>query len=291
MSTPPIDLMSLLALLINLLVLVSIGTCGFLVWRALGQSPWPAAHSRNLMPWPGWLLPATVATWLSLSIFAMKPTPTTAAAADAVNAPIIHNSLMHLALFGFLIALIEAARHNANYYTTETTPTGQRNWTWAWRNSTSNAQSLTRQLLYGIVGFLACLLPTLIVFQATLPFRPENLMHPLLKLIGEDKTGQVLITVTISAVLVAPWVEELMFRVILQRTLLNHLSPSFSILLTALAFCTIHPSWQDAVGLAPLALVLGVTYHRTGSFLAVVVIHMLFNAFNILSMMIESAAV
>ena len=285
MSTPPIELISLLALLTNLLVLVSIGTCGFLVWRALGQSPWPAAHSRNLMPWPGWLLPATVATWLSLSIFAIKPTPTTSA--DAVNAPIIHNSLMHLALFGFLIALIETARHHANHDTTETTPTGHRNWTW--RNSTFNAQPLARQLLYGIVGFLACLLPTLIVFQATLPFRPEDLMHPLLKLISEDKTGQVLITVTISAVLVAPWVEELMFRVILQRTLLNHLSPSFSILLTALAFCAIHSSWQDAVGLAPLALVLGVTYHRTGSFLAVVVIHMLFNAYNILSMMIESA--
>ncbi len=286
MSTPPIDLMSLLALL----MLVSIGTCGFLVWRGLGQSPWPAAHSRNLMPWPGWLLPATVASWLSISILGMKPTPTASAGADAINAPIIHNSLMHLALFVFLIALIEAARHNANYYTTETTPTGQRHRTWAWRNSTSDAQPLTRQLLYGIVGFLACLVPTLIVFQATLPFRPENLMHPLLKLIGEDKTGQVLITVTISAVLVAPWVEELMFRVILQRTLLKGGSPSFSILLTALAFCAIHPSWQDAVGLAPLALVLGVTYHRTGSFLAVVVIHMLFNAFNILSMMIESAA-
>ena len=286
MSTPPIDLMSLLALL----MLVSIGTCGFLVWRAIGQSPWPAAHSRILMPWPGWLLPATVATWLSLSIFAMKPTPTTSAGADAASGPIIHNSLIHLVLFGLLIALIETARHNAKHDTTETTPTGQRNWTWAWRNSSFNAQPLTRQLLYGIVGFLACLLPTLIVFQATLPFRPENLMHPLLKLIGEDQTGQVLITVTISAVLVAPWVEELMFRVILQRTLLNHLSPSFSILLTALAFCAIHPSWQDAVGLAPLALVLGVTYHRTGSFLAVVVIHMLFNAYNILSMMIESAA-
>ncbi|MFP6702399.1 MAG: CPBP family intramembrane glutamic endopeptidase [Planctomycetaceae bacterium] len=289
MSTPPIDLMSMLAQLINLLVLVSIGTCGFLVWRGLGQSPWPAAHSRNLMPWPGWLLPATVASWLSISILGMKPTPTASAGADAINAPIIHNSLMHLALFVFLIALIEAARHNANYYTTETTDMANAH-SWSWRNSTSNAQPLARQLLYGIVGFLACLLPTLIVFQATLPFRPENLMHPLLKLIGEDKTGQVLITVTISAVLVAPWVEELMFRVILQRTLLNHLSPSCSILLTALAFCAIHPSWQDAVGLAPLALVLGVTYHRTGSFLAVVVIHMLFNAYNILSMMIESAA-
>ena len=93
---------------------------------------------------------------------------------------------------------------------------------------------------------------------------------------------------TISAVMVAPWVEEMAFRVIMQRTFLRHFSPSTSILLTAVAFCAIHPSWQDAVGLFPLALVLGVIYHRTGSFLAVVLIHMLFNAHNILSMTMES---
>ena len=92
---------------------------------------------------------------------------------------------------------------------------------------------------------------------------------------------------TISAVLVAPWAEEMAFRVIMQRSLLRIFSPSLSILLTAVAFCAIHPSWQDAVALLPLAIVLGVTYHRTGSYLAVVLIHMLFNAVNILSMMAE----
>ena len=39
--------------------------------------------------------------------------------------------------------------------------------------------------------------------------------------------------------------------------------------------------------IAALAIVLGVTYHRTGSYLAVVLIHMLFNAVNILTMMAE----
>ena len=132
-----------------------------------------------------------------------------------------------------------------------------------------------------------CLAPTLVVFTLTEPFRTDAELHPLLKLIGQDQTREVLLAVTISAVMVAPWVEEIAFRVIMQRGLLRHFSPSMSILLTAVAFCGIHGSWQDALGLFPLAIVLGVTYHRTGSFLAVVLIHMLFNAVNILSMMAE----
>ena len=130
-------------------------------------------------------------------------------------------------------------------------------------------------------------MPTLIVFNLTEPYRTDADMHPMLQLIQQEPTGQLLLAVTVSAVLVAPWVEEMAFRVIMQRSLLRIVSPSLSILLTAAAFCIIHPSWQDAVGLLPLAIVLGVTYHRTGSYLAVVLIHMLFNAVNILSMMVE----
>ena len=110
----------------------------------------------------------------------------------------------------------------------------------------------------------------------------------ILQLIEQDPSGQLLLAVTISAVLVAPWAEEMAFRVIMQRSLLGIFSPSRSILLTAVAFCAIHPSWLDAVGLLPLAIVLGVTSHRTGSYLAVVLIHMLFNAYNIVAMVMES---
>ena len=206
-------------------------------------------------------------------MFAKRPVPTTAVNQDAINGPLVHNALMDLALFIFLLGLIESVRHSVPP-PSDKAPRGQ---------------PISRQLIYGVVGFLACLAPTIVVFQLTLPFRTDDALHPLLKLISEDETRLVLMSVTFSAVMVAPWFEELMFRVIMQRTFLRRFSPSVSILLTAVAFCAIHPSWQDAVGLAPLALVLGVTYHRTDSFLAVVLIHMLFNAFNILSMLMESA--
>ena len=128
----------------------------------------------------------------------------------------------------------------------------------------------------------------MIVFLLTEPFRTDADLHPLLQFIQQDQSRQVLLAVSVSAVLVAPWVEEMAFRVILQRALLRRYSPTVSILATATVFCVVHGSWLDAVGLFPLAIVLGTTYHRTGSFLAVVLTHMLFNAYNIMSMVMES---
>jgi membrane protease YdiL (CAAX protease family) len=259
-------------LLLGLLYLGSLGTCGYLGWRAVKRDPWPRPHGRTLIAWPGWLMPIAFVTWIGLMKIAKRPVPQSAVDPDAVNGPMIHNSLMDLALLIFLLGLIAYAHFLVP-------PPGEK---------APRGEPIFRQLLYGAVGFLACLAPTFVVFQLTVPFRTDDILHSSLKLISEDETRLVLISVTFSAVLVAPWFEELLFRVILQRTFLQRFSPSVSILLTAVAFCTVHLPWQNAVGLAPLALVLGVTYHRTGSYLAVVLIHMLFNAFNILSMLMES---
>jgi len=300
----------LFLLLTALLGLASLATCGFLGWRALRRNPWPRPLRRPLSSWPSWLLPAAIVAWLGLSLVAMKPTPTEAADVDAVNGVLVHNALIQAALFLLLVGLVEAARHLAPAGAVSVRDRAVQiakeigatvfnfNDEQAARlveavdgpqeDDAPPAAPVSRQLLYGVVGFLACLAPTVVVYQLTMPFRTDANLHPLLKLISEDDTHRLLISVAFSAVMVAPWVEELLFRVIMQRTLLRHFSPSTSILLTAIAFCGIHASWQDAVGLAPLALVLGVTYHRTGSFLAVVLIHVLFNAFNILSMLMES---
>jgi len=262
-------------LLLGLLYLGSLGTCGYLGWRAVKRDPWPRPHGRTLIAWPDWLMPIAFVSWIGLAMIAKRLVPKSAVDPDVVNGILIHNALMDLALFIFLIfllGLIEWAHHRVQ-------PPGEK---------APRGEPIFRQLLYGAVGFLACLAPTLIVFQLTLPFRNDDMLHSSLKLISEDETHLVLISVTFSAVVVAPWIEELIFRVILQRTFMQRFSPSVSILLTAVAFCAMHPPWQNSVGLAPLALVLGVTYHRTGSYLAVVLIHMLFNAFNILSMLMES---
>ncbi len=251
-----------------LLMLGSLATCSVLAWRVLKSPPLPGADKRRPATWPDWLLPAAIFCWLVVSISFSRSLPEAGADTEAIRNTLTYNTVIHAVLFLLLAGLVELAR-------------------WRSPDPEPAPPPIRRQLLYGLVGFLACLLPTLIVFNLTEPYRTDADMHPMLQLIEQDPSGQLLLAVTISAVLVVPWVEEMAFRVIMQRSLLRIFSPSLSILLTAAAFCSIHPSWQDAVGLLPLAIVLGVTYHRTGSYLAVVLIHMLFNAVNILSMMVE----
>lgn len=262
-------------ILTALLLLGSLATCGFLGRKLIRGEPWPAHRQFQLAAWPDWLLPAAITCWVVISLAGMKAMPGPAAGIDAIRNALTHNTLVHATLFVVLAGLVELARWRVPKQDPLSSPKPP-------------PDPVSRQLLYGLVGFLACLAPTLVVFTLTEPFRTDAELHPLLKLIGQDQTRGVLLAVTVSAVMVAPWVEEMAFRVIMQRAFLRHFSPSKSILLTAVLFCAIHPSWQDAVGLFPLAVVLGVTYHRTGSFLAVVLTHMLFNAHNILSMLMES---
>jgi membrane protease YdiL (CAAX protease family) len=86
--------------------------------------------------------------------------------------------------------------------------------------------------------------------------------------------------VALAAVVLAPLAEELMFRVVIQGWLESREKPAAAITTTALLFSVIH-GLPDAIGLFPLALILGYVYRRTHSYLAVVVLHGLFNAFNL----------
>jgi membrane protease YdiL (CAAX protease family) len=79
------------------------------------------------------------------------------------------------------------------------------------------------------------------------------------------------------AVVAAPLTEELMFRVILQGALSRLVPPRVAIPLVAWCFCSVH-GLVDGLALIPLALILGIVFHRTHNYLTVVVIHALFNA-------------
>lgn len=257
------------------LLLASLATCGVLGWRAIRGRAWPAPIQPNLPPWPSWLLPLAIACYFVITIVCSRQLPEANAGVDAIRDVLTHNTQVLAAVFLALAVLVATARRRS-----ERPPLPA--------CSGPSLPAVPLQILYGLVGFLTCLAPTMIVFLLTEPFRTDADLHPLLQFIQQDQSRQVLLTVSVSAVLVAPWVEEMAFRVILQRALLRRYSPTVSILATATVFCVVHGSWLDAAGLFPLAIVLGTTYHRTGSFLAVVLIHMLFNAYNIVSMVMES---
>ncbi len=137
------------------------------------------------------------------------------------------------------------------------------------------------QVLVGCWGYALAVGPVALVYLLMAPFRSPESQHQLLKLIAAQPTFETLFWVSLAAVICAPMVEELLYRVVLQsvvRLLLPHWAAIF---LTAIIFSAVH-RWPDAVPLFPLALVLGAVYDTTRSYWSVVTVHVLFNATNIL---------
>lgn len=150
---------------------------------------------------------------------------------------------------------------------------------WQWRDQ-------RRGLGLGLLGFLLSVLPVYALMWALGPYRTDQSEHPFLKMIHSGGARQLVVWVFLSAVILAPMAEELIFRVVLQGGLQTVLSPPAVIWGVAVVFCAIHASSveriPDAIALFPLALILGVLYQRTGSYVAVVTMHLCFNLSNLL---------
>jgi ABC-2 type transport system permease protein len=96
--------------------------------------------------------------------------------------------------------------------------------------------------------------------------------HPELVFTQGEHAGWVLLL----AVGFAPWIEELLFRGLVHSGLRRSQGAAATIVLTALAFATVHPiaSW---VPVFVLGLVTGVARERTGALLAPILIHTMYN--------------
>jgi uncharacterized protein len=153
-----------------------------------------------------------------------------------------------------------------------------------------DTRHLDRQVRDGVLGFLASVLPVILMLLLTAALRtPEN-QHPFLKLLHREGGGaEAAAWLLISAVIVAPIKEELIFRVMLQEGLARKLGATPAIGITAVLFCLVH-GFPDALALLPLAVILGYVYDRRQSVLSVVLIHALFNLTNILILLMDPEA-
>lgn len=139
-----------------------------------------------------------------------------------------------------------------------------------------------RDVIYGVLGFLAAWPAVLVVLLVTPSLRTPDSMHSLLKLLTDDAPAKTIFWIALAAIVLAPLLEELLYRVVLQGALEARTSPAAAIATSSLVFAFVH-SWPDSLALVPLALVLGYIYHRRRSYLAVVVVHALFNFWNLLA--------
>jgi membrane protease YdiL (CAAX protease family) len=80
----------------------------------------------------------------------------------------------------------------------------------------------------------------------------------------------------------APFVEELMYRGLLQRAALRRVNYAFAVVVVAAFFALIHFRWVEYPGLFVFGLVLGVCALRTGRLGMGIAAHMAFNATGLL---------
>ncbi|MBM3955357.1 MAG: CPBP family intramembrane metalloprotease [Planctomycetes bacterium] len=137
-------------------------------------------------------------------------------------------------------------------------------------------------LRLAVIGLGLVLWPLLAL--ATLLDRIQPYAHPIIDYVSTHRDPAAIALVILSAVVVAPLVEEFLFRRVLQGWLVERFGgdAGAAICLQALAFGLAHAGQGLApVPLALFGMVLGGIVFRTGSLLPAVVLHGLFNAASI----------
>ena len=115
--------------------------------------------------------------------------------------------------------------------------------------------------------------------------------HDVLAWLTSPQPWPALVMVVLSAVVIAPILEEMTYRGLLQTALLHMLGEDRrwpAILITAACFALVHSrvaAWQAMPGLFVLGVVFGYLYEKSGSLLPPILVHLCFNALNIIMVM------
>lgn len=112
--------------------------------------------------------------------------------------------------------------------------------------------------------------------------------HEALKLITEYPAVPLQVILVIMAMVVAPVVEEMLFRGLFQTTIRSYSGrPWLAIGLTSVLFALIHADKTHWPSLFALALGLGYAYEKSGSLLRPIFMHALFNGISIVAVLTQ----
>ncbi|MDD1721697.1 MAG: CPBP family intramembrane metalloprotease [Euryarchaeota archaeon] len=137
-------------------------------------------------------------------------------------------------------------------------------------------EKVPRALLFGVAGFVVAFVAATVV------------SIPIEQLVGVDPTQQALSQTAmepgllpvlfLSAVLIAPIAEEIVFRGYLYKAFRDRVKPGYAILLSSALFSFIHLEWRAFIPLFVIGIVLAYVYEKTGNLIAPITVHMLNNA-------------
>lgn len=256
----PVELTSVLLILA---FVASLAVWGYSLhcWSR-GRSP-VAWRPREVVTWSGQEVVVGALVFFALPFVVVQVLPATVAETPrTLAASVVANGLMLLLLPAFLTAF-SASR---------------------WSDLGLPRNGIRRDVLYGLAALLAAVLPVSAVqFVVRKYVAAEDQVHTIVKLLQQDSTSAMWLLAFVSAVVLAPLSEELLFRVVLQGWLEKTVSASGAIAVSSATFAAVHfGSWPDPLPLFPLAVVLGYTYYRRHSLVPCAVLHAAFNALNLL---------
>lgn len=132
-------------------------------------------------------------------------------------------------------------------------------------------------VLWGLVMVVAAS----VVIEPLVNFFPDSYFESISQIMGIG--GWAMITILI----LAPILEEVLFRGIIQESLTNKFSPLAGILITSAIFAVIHINLPQVVNAFFVALILGYIYYMTQSLIPVILIHAMNNAIAYFSWMMN----
>lgn len=146
--------------------------------------------------------------------------------------------------------------------------------------------SLTRELRFAAEVFLAAYLPTtalrLLIVLISVGISGEMpKSHPFLEMLDDGVSVAMIAMIVVMAVFVAPIVEELQFRVVVLGGIAQFGYSRLALTVSSILFAFAH-GFPDSIALLPLAFALGYTYLRRRSYVTVMLVHFLFNGFNMI---------
>ncbi len=146
--------------------------------------------------------------------------------------------------------------------------------------------SLAHEIRFAGEVFLAAYLPTtmlrlVVVSLYTMIVGEDPGQHVLLEMIRSGVDTTLLAMIALTAVILAPIVEELQFRVVILGGLAQRGHTAMALMLSSILFGLVH-GIPDGIALLPLAFALGYTYLQRRSYITVILVHFFFNAFNLL---------
>jgi membrane protease YdiL (CAAX protease family) len=132
------------------------------------------------------------------------------------------------------------------------------------------------QVRRGVATVTVAWFPVFLALLATYPLRSEDRQHPVLRLLQEQPSIEAYGWAVLSAVILAPLFEELVFRVILQSWLTTRIGAGAGLLAASVVFAGVH-GFPDSLSLFPLAIVLGAAWQLTRRYWVIVTAHAAFN--------------